>query len=150
MVTVKLLKPYYIKSDAQYVRIKLAYQYFSLLINDQLYHFVPIESNEIKIDRRTKQIVNTNANFAFQKGKDIISIRMSELVSLPDFLIQLFFIVEAFNQSTNYMNESELKEESKILIRELEQMNLKNLIDKSLDNRDEELFYELTSKLDTV
>lgn len=147
MVTVKLLKPYYIKSDANYVHIKLAYQYFSLLINKQLYHFVPIEANEIKIDRQTKKIVNTNAKFAFQKGKDVIVIMMTELVSLPDFVIQLAVIVESFNESTNYSKKVELKEESKEIIEQLELQNLKKLIDKALDERNKRLFYELVKKL---
>src|SRR5690606_40154579 len=59
MVTVKMLKPYYIKLNSEYIRIILAYQYFSLLIDNKLYHFVPIEGREILINRKTRKVVNT-------------------------------------------------------------------------------------------
>lgn len=147
MVTVKLLKPYYIKSDAKYVRVVLAYQYFSILINDQVYHFVPVEANEIKINRKTKRIVNLDAKFAFQKGKELIHLHMKDLVALPDFLIQLYFIVESYYAKYQLSDPSQQIDESSALIRELEQLNVKRLIDKALDNRDEKAFYELVKKL---
>lgn len=147
MVTVKMLKPYYIKTDANYVRVILAYQYFSILINNQLYHFVPIEANEIQIDRKTKRIVNVEAKFSFQKGKDIVNITMTELISLPDFLIQLYFIVESFYARNQLDSKNEQSEEIALTINQLERMNIKNLIDKALDERNEELFYELVKKL---
>src|SRR5699024_2255844 len=77
MVSVKLLKPYYIKMNSEYIRIILAYQYFSLFINKKVYHFVPIEGQEILVNRRTKKVVNTETKFAFQKGKDVIYIKMN-------------------------------------------------------------------------
>lgn len=147
VVTVKMLKPYYIKTDAKYVRVILAYQYFSILINDQLYHFVPIEANEIKIDRKTKRIVNLEATFAFQKGKDIVNIKMKDLVALPDFLIQLYFIVESHYAKNNNEYNRQLKIENSLLIRHLEQLNVRRLIDNALDERDEQKFYDLVKKL---
>src|SRR5690625_4459395 len=89
MVSVKLLKPYYIKMNSEYIRVILAYQYFSLFINKKVYHFVPIEGSEILVNRRTKKIVNTENKFAFQKGKEIIYINMKKLTYLVIFLDQL-------------------------------------------------------------
>lgn len=147
VVTVKMLKPYYIKSDAKYVRVVLAYQYFSILINEQLYHFVPVEANEIKINRNTKRIVNLDAKFAFQKGKELIHIQMKDLVALPDFLIQLYFIVESYYAKYELEDRSQYSYESSLLIRHLEQLNVKRLIDKALDEKDEKAFFELIKKL---
>src|SRR5699024_7411469 len=65
LVTVKELKPYHIKIDNDYVHIILAYQYFTISIDDTIYKFVPIDAKEITIDRRTKQIQNVNDVFAF-------------------------------------------------------------------------------------
>src|SRR5699024_7220906 len=96
MVSVKLLKPYYIKMNSDYIRIILAYQYFSLLIEKKVYHFVPIEGQEILVDRKTKKVVNTDTKFAFQKGKDVIYITMKKLTSLVDFMDQLESIVQPY------------------------------------------------------
>lgn len=144
-----MLKPYYIKADTNYVQVILAYQYFSVLMNGSVYHFVPKESREIKINRKTKRIVNVEAKFAFQKGKDIIYISMTDLISLPDFLIQLHFIVES------YYAQSVLKEKDSLnapedvdeLIETLERENVKRLIDEALDNRDKKAFKKLVKYL---
>jgi len=147
MVTVKLLKPYYIKTDAYKIRVILAYQYFSILMNKEVYHFVPLENNEIVIDRKTKRIVNIDDKFAFQKGKNIIYFKISELISLPDFLIQLYFIVESYDARTQKTPQHKQSQETEFIIQELERMNVKKLIDKALDEKDEKLFYSLVELL---
>ena len=43
---VKMLKPYYVKEDERFIRVVLAYQYFSLLIDEELYQFVPMEARD--------------------------------------------------------------------------------------------------------
>src|SRR5690625_4143179 len=143
MVTVKMLKPYYIKTDAYKMRVILAYQYFSILISKEVYHFVPLENKEIVIDRKTKQIVNIDDRFAFQKGKDLIYFKISELISLPDFLIQLYFIVESYDARIQKNPQDMQRQETEFIIQELERMNVKKLIDIALDERDETSFYSL-------
>src|SRR5690625_1990569 len=124
MVTVKMLKPYYIKMNEEYIRIILAYQYFSLLIDKKLYHFVPIEGREILINRKTKKVVNTETKFACQKGSDIIYITMKKLTSLVDFMDQIGEIIKPYyNNSLVVYNEAELSEETMQLIQELEKEN---------------------------
>lgn len=149
MVSVKLLKPYYIKLNSKYIRIILAYQYFSLLINNKVYHFVPIEGQEILINRKTKQIVNTDTKLAFQKGKDITYITIEKLTSLVDFMDQINEIIKPYYEETS--NDASTKEavneRTERLIKELEEQNIKRLIDKSLDERDEETFKMLTQLL---
>ncbi|WP_188454160.1 IDEAL domain-containing protein [Virgibacillus oceani] len=146
MVTVKMLKPYYIKEDENYVRIVLAYQYFAVFINNKVYQFVPVEAKEIRINRKTQKVENIEDKFAFQKGKEIIYIPMAELVSLPDFLIELHSIAEPY-----YVKEEqekiEQKNETAIIIDELEQINVRRLIDKALDERDEKSFHSLVKLL---
>src|SRR5690625_739331 len=124
MVTVKLLKPYYIKMSENYIRVILAYQYFSLLINNQVYHFIPVEGKEIRINRKTKQVVNTETKFAFQKGNDTIYITMKKLTSLTDFMDQLTNIVEPYYKDE--INEVE-NEENRLLLKELENNNILRL-----------------------
>lgn len=149
MVTVKLLKPYYIKMSSEYIRIILAYQYFSLLINGKVYHFVPIKGKEIRINRKTKQVVNTETKFAFQKGKDIIYITMKKLTTLSDFITQLNEIIKPYYEPALLEEGKGTKkiEKHDSIIDELELENLKRLIDKALDEKDEESFYKLVKLL---
>lgn len=149
MVTVKLLKPYYIKMNSEYIRVILAYQYFSLFINKKVYHFVPIEGQEILVNRKTKQVVNTETKFAFQKGKDIIYITMKKLTSLSDFMDQLEEIIKPYYEKSldPVPSKEELSESAANVIQELERQNLKRLIDQTLDNNDEENFHKLVKSL---
>lgn len=145
MVTVKLLKPYYIKMSSEYIRIILAYQYFSLIINGNVYHFVPIKGKEIRINRKTKQVVNTETKFAFQKDKNIIYITMKKLTTLSDFMMQLNEIIKPYYEQPLLEDGEAVKKKEKHnqVIEELELENLKRLIDKALDERDKDKFEEL-------
>ncbi|HLR72889.1 MAG TPA: IDEAL domain-containing protein [Pseudogracilibacillus sp.] len=154
MVSVKLLKPYYIKMNSEYIRIILAYQYFSLFINKKVYHFVPIEGQEILVNRRTKKVVNTETKFAFQKGKDVIYITMKKLTSLVDFMDQLEEIIEPYYEEEKNKERSlvvqpkeKLNEKTTLIIKELEEQNVRRLIDQALDERDVNAFYNLSKLL---
>lgn len=125
----------------------LAYQYFSVLINDEVYQFIPMEAKEIRINRKTKKIENIGARFAFQKGKDIIYIAMTELISLPDFLLQLYAIVESYYSQGDADAKEDIDYNVSLLIDELEQMNVKRLIDQALDDRDKDAFNQLVKLL---
>lgn len=149
MVTVKLLKPYYIKMSSEYIRIILAYQYFTLIINGKVYHFVPIKGKEIRINRKTKQVVNTETKFAFQKEKDIIYITVKKLTTLSDFMMQLDRIIKPYYEQP-LLEDSETvkrKRETDKIIKELEFENLKRLIDKALDEKDQKAFEQLVKFL---
>lgn len=143
MVTVKMLKPYYIKMNSEYIRVILAYQYFSLFIDEQVYHFVPIEGQEILINRKTKRVVNTETKFAFQKGKEVLYITVKKLTTLLDFMNQLEVIIGPYYETDLAREEQLINEENELLFRELEKQNVKRLIDTSLDENDEVLFKEL-------
>lgn len=147
VLTVNMLKPYYIKADENHIRVILAYKYFSIFIKGEVYQFIPIEEKEIRLHRKTREIVNLNAEFAFQRGKKIVRIAMSELVSLPNFLTLLHSIVEDFYQKNNLVDEEKMPSENESVIQELERLNLYRLIDKALDEHDEELFNKLTKLL---
>lgn len=144
MLTVKRLKPYYIKSDPDYVRLILGYRYFTVFINNEEYQFIPVEAKEIKIDRRTRKIENIEDKFAFQKEKEVIYITMSELIYLPDFMIQLYDIAKPYYIK---QDEQEQNDHTDMIICELERMNIKELIDKALDDRDQQTFEKLVNML---
>lgn len=139
-----MLKPYYIKMNSEYIRVILAYQYFSLFIDQQVYHFVPIEGQEILINRKTKRVVNTETKFAFQKGKEVLYITVKKLTTLVDFMNQLEAIIEPYYEKDVVKEEGLINEEIELLFNELEKQNIKRLIDTSLDENDEVLFKELS------
>lgn len=144
MFTVKMLKPYYIKMNSEYIRVILAYQYFSLFIDEKVYHFVPIEGQEILINRKTKRVVNTETKLAFQKGKEVIYITVKKLTTLSDFMNQLDAIIEPYYEKDFAKEEQLVNKELNLLFNELEKQNIKRLIDKSLDDKDEAEFKELS------
>jgi len=147
MVSVKLLKPYYIKMNAEYIRVILAYQYFSLIINKKVYHFIPIEGQEILVNRNTKKVVNTETKFAFQNGNDIVYLTMKKLVSLKDFMAQLDEIIQPYEKhlQKNRLVKDEVDDQTALFIKELERRNILKMIDKSLDEKDENAFKQLVS-----
>ena len=71
---------------------------------------------------------------------------MTKLIYHPDFLDQVNRIAKPY-----YFKDSQDdligKTEINLIIDELEQQNKKRLIDKALDERDEELFYKLLNIL---
>lgn len=145
MPTVKKLKPNYIKSDPDYVNLIFGNRNFTIFINNQEYQFIPIGAKEIKIDRKTRKIANIEDKFAFQKGQEIIYITMNELVFLPDFMIQLYDLAKPYYMTEQ--DENDLGDHTDMIISELERLNIKRLIDKALDERDQQAFEKLVNLL---
>ncbi|WP_079527309.1 IDEAL domain-containing protein [Halobacillus hunanensis] len=146
MLNVKMLKPYYVKEDKRFIRVVLAYQYFSLFIDDELYQFIPKESREIIIDRKRKRVHNVFDIFVFQRGKRIVYVSVADLIALPDFLTHLHSITAPYYKE-DVENLIEEKTDIAAIIGELEKNNLQRLIDQSLDLRDQDAFTTLTKTL---
>ncbi|GGC83085.1 hypothetical protein GCM10007216_12090 [Thalassobacillus devorans] len=159
MLSIKMLKPYYVKDDERYIRVVLAYQYFSLYVDGELYHFVPLEAKEIIIDRDKKKVHNVLDIFVFQRGKKMIYVSITDLLQLPDFLTHLNSIVRPYlNEKPEaksnerkvdpVMKTKNQKEEMEldVLFKELEQLNFSRMIDMALDNRDRDTFFDLLDK----
>lgn len=147
MVTIEYLKPFHLIADQDLVYIYLESKGFKVAIEDEIYQFVPEEANEIKIDRKTQKIENTNDVFAFQKDSEIIFITMNELINIPDFLIKIYFITKGYFHKDVTTEKKAQNNEIDLIINELEYLNKKNLIDKALDERDEDAFYALVKIL---
>lgn len=145
MLNIKMLKPYYVKEDKRFIRVVLAYQYFSLFIDQELYQFVPMESREIIIDRRRKRVHNVFDIFVFQRGKKIVYVSVADLLAIPEFMTHLDSIVSPYYDDDEQLEGQENMEEAKEIIVELEKENLRRLIDRSIDEQDRESFEVLTS-----
>ncbi|WP_326315585.1 IDEAL domain-containing protein [Halobacillus sp. HZG1] len=140
-----MLKPYYVKEDKRFIRVVLAYQYFSLLIDNELYQFIPMESREIIIDRNRQRVHNVFDIFVFQRGKKMVYVSVSDLLQLPEFISHLHSIVSPYYEEGIEISQQSSKEVKEI-IRELEKDNLRRLIDKAIDQHDEDAFRLLTEK----
>ncbi|WP_163538864.1 IDEAL domain-containing protein [Gracilibacillus sp. YIM 98692] len=147
MLSIKLFKPYYVKEEGEYIRVVLAYQYFSLLMDDEVYQFVPLEGREIRIHRETQEIENKDAVFVFQKGKRYNRIVLSDLMKIKEFQQHLNTILSPYT----VMQQSQEKEHQiNDVIIELERHNLLRLIDRALDEQNKEDFYFYTSILNKM
>ncbi|SER52179.1 IDEAL domain-containing protein [Gracilibacillus ureilyticus] len=144
MLSIKVFKPYYVKEEGKYIRVVLAYQYFSLLMDEKVYHFVPLESREIRINRDTKEIENKDAVFVFQKGKKYNRIALVDLMKVKDFQEHLSQIL---NPYITLPKPTVKPDEIDFIIMELERNNLIRLIDKALDEKDEMNFNYYTNIL---
>ncbi|MBN9655091.1 IDEAL domain-containing protein [Halobacillus sp. GSS1] len=145
MLNIKMLKPYYVKEDKRFIRVVLAYQYFSLLIDNELYQFIPMESREIIIDRNRQRVHNVFDIFVFQRGKKMVYVSVSDLLQLSEFISHLHSIVSPYYEEGIEISQQSSKEVKEI-IRELEKDNLRRLIDKAIDQHDEDAFRLLTEK----
>ncbi|MEN2467713.1 IDEAL domain-containing protein [Ornithinibacillus sp. FSL M8-0202] len=144
MVSVKLLKPYCIKTDLENIYVYLDEEHFTISIQNEVYQFIPEQSRQFIINRRTKKIENLDATFAFKKDDKVFYLTMSELINIPDFLIKLYFITKPH---IDYVQTENLNEDIDVIMDQLVQQNIKRLIDKALDERNEEAFYDLIALL---
>ncbi|MEK9197458.1 IDEAL domain-containing protein [Ureibacillus sp. 179-F W5.1 NHS] len=146
MIQVQFMKPFYTKVSGKTLRLVFAYQYFSIVKDDELYHFVPVEGKEMIIDLETKQIENLSEIFVFQRGNRFIRLPLYQLLLISNVHEHLSPILEKASNNEDTLNiPPSDKEESEVqkMIRLLEEQNLNRLIDHALEARDEKRFYEL-------
>ncbi|WP_117168750.1 IDEAL domain-containing protein [Paraliobacillus sediminis] len=147
MLSVNMLQPYYVKEEEKHVRVVLAFQYFSLWLDEQIYQFVPVEAREIRVNRKTLVVENKNDIFVFQKGKKFASVSLADLLKLDDFHSRLQSIIYPYVKSDK--NVIEIDEVNDIIIA-LEKQNVKRLIDQALDANDHDKFIKYTSVLNEM
>ena len=149
MIQVQFMKPFYTKVSGKTLRLVFAYQYFSIVKDDELYHFVPVEGKEMIVDLETKQIENLSEIFVFQRGNRFIRLPLYQLLLISNVHEHLTPILDkatTHEETDNIKPKEEIESEMQKMIRELEEQNLERLIDQALETRDEKSFYELASE----
>ena len=73
MMQVQYMKPFYTKVTGDKLRLVFAYQYFSILKENEIFHFIPIEGKEMIINMKTQQIENLS-EVLFSKRKSLYSV----------------------------------------------------------------------------
>ncbi|WP_112181919.1 MULTISPECIES: IDEAL domain-containing protein [Paraliobacillus] len=147
MLSVNMLQPYYVKEEEQHIRVVLAFQYFSLWLDEQIYQFVPVEAREIRVNRKTRLVENKQDIFVFQKGKKFASVSLADLLKLDDFHTRLQSIIYPYVKKDKTVIETD---EVNDIIIALEKQNVKRLIDQALEANDRANFIKYTSVLNEM
>ncbi|GEK31959.1 hypothetical protein KZO01_22680 [Kurthia zopfii] len=145
MLKIRKIEPFYTKRDGDCLKLVFAYQYFSILKDDELFHFIPVEGKEIIIDLKTLQIENLSDVFVFQKSSRFIRLPLYQLLLVSNIHDHLQIILNdlELEKETNSAFAT-INDETKTLMYELEEQNRLRMIDVALDTRNRELFDELT------
>lgn len=149
MLEVKRMEPFYTKRDGARLKMVFAYQYFSIIKDDELFHFIPVEGKEIVINLSSLQIENLSEVFVFQKGSRFIRLPLYQLLLVSNIHDHLELILDELELKQGEQFSSTSKE-IEILIEEFENLNRLRLIDYALEVRDEELFYQLAKDLKSM
>ncbi|MFY0518384.1 transcriptional regulator [Lysinibacillus sp. UGB7] len=144
MMQVQYMKPFYTKITGDKLRLVFAYQYFSILKENEIFHFIPIEGKEMIINLHTQQIENLSEVFVFQKGNRFIRLPLYQLLLITNVHEHLAPILESATPKPQIpLVSSVTVGEMNHLIIEMEQKNFDYLIDKALLDYNEALFFEL-------
>ena len=145
MITVQFMKPFYTKVSGTKLRLVFAYQYFSIMKDEEIYHFIPIEGKEMIVNLNTMQVENLSEVFVFQRGNRFIRLPLYQLLLVSNVHEHLMPILEssAVNVQPVKVEMNEIDEGILSLIQSLEEENLSRLIDDALADRNEALFYDL-------
>lgn len=145
MIQVQFMKPFYTKVAGETLRLVFAYQYFSIMKDNELYHFVPVEGKEIIVNINTLQIENLSEIFVFQRGNRYIRMPLYQLLlisNIHEHLTPILQKASAQKDSVDVVPEDTNIEIQK-LIESLESQNIERLIDEALEKRDKARFFEL-------
>jgi len=144
MMQVQYMKPFYTKITGDKLRLVFAYQYFSILKENEIFHFIPIEGKEMIINLNTQQIENISEVFVFQKGNRFIRLPLYQLLLITNVHDHLAPILESATPKPQLpLVSSVTVGEVDQLITELEQKNIDYLIDQALLDQNKDLFFEL-------
>ncbi|QDQ01300.1 transcriptional regulator [Lysinibacillus fusiformis] len=144
MMQVQYMKPFYTKITGDKLRLVFAYQYFSILKENEIFHFIPIEGKEMIINLHTQQIENLSEVFVFQKGNRFIRLPLYQLLLITNVHEHLAPILESATPKPQIpLVSSVTVGEMEQLIIEIEQKNFDYLIDMALLDYNEALFFDL-------
>lgn len=144
MIQVNYMKPFYTKLTARKLRLVFAYQYFSVVKDNELYYFVPIEGKEMIVNLDTMQIENLAEVFVFQKGNRFLRLPLYQLMLMSNIQEHLLPMLEEVIAKVNDMPQPPpAVEELTAFEQELTKRNYDYLIDCALDSNDEAAFHKL-------
>ena len=94
MLTVQRMTPFFTRQEDFRLRLVFAYQYFSIIKGDEVFHFIPTEGKEIVINMKSLQVENLGEVFVFQRGNRFIRLPLYQLLLISDLHTHLNTILE--------------------------------------------------------
>ena len=149
MITVQFIKPFYKRVSGTKLQLVFSYQYFSILKDDEVFHFVPIEGKEMIFDLTTMQVENLSEVFVFQRGNRFIRLPLYQLMLVSNVheylkpILEDVVICNDESKTDSHSRVNKIELEVIELLETLEQMNIQYAIDKSLKDRDETMFCKI-------
>ena len=124
MLSVKRMTPVFYTSEriSDYDSVFAAFEYFSIVKGEEVFHFIPAEGKEIIINTKSLQVENLGEIFVFQRGSRYIRLPLYQLLLISDLHVHLNTILEE-----NFVGDIELPvevmTEAEVMIEELEMEN---------------------------
>lgn len=159
------IEPYHLYLGTIASSVYFANGSMTLRRNDDLYTFVAIEGNEIRILNEKHAIINTNEVFVFQCKNRFLRLRLKEMMLIPRFMelmIEVMATIEEQLEKATYPIGKAIPQTSKkepvqtntvtsqliveVITREQQLKVLDEEINEALDNRDKARFMELTKR----
>ena len=94
MLSVQRMTPFFTSQEDFRLRLVFAYQYFSIIKGDEVFHFIPAEGKEIVINMKNLQVENLGEVFVFQRGNRFIRLPLYQLLLISDLHTHLKTIME--------------------------------------------------------
>ena len=150
MLSVQRMTPFFTKKEEFRLRIVFAYQYFSIVKAEELFHFIPSEGKEIIVNMKSMQVENLGEIFVFQRGNRFIRLPLYQLLLISDLHAHLNLILEGsidVDMEVKVELPVEVVLESRELIAGLEAHYRLRMIDYALETNDQLMFNVLTEGL---
>ncbi|WP_153730397.1 transcriptional regulator [Sporosarcina obsidiansis] len=146
MLLVQRIKPFFTSKEEFNLRLVFAYQYFSIMKNEEIFQFIPAEGKEIIINTRSLQVENLGEVFVFQRGNRFIRIPLYQLLLVSDLHLHLSTILEGAMELEGHLQEESMRE-AEGLVERLEKENWERMVDYALETKNRLLFKELMEGL---
>ncbi|KYG90264.1 transcriptional regulator [Metasolibacillus sp. FSL H7-0170] len=148
MIRIQFMKPLYTRMAGAKLCLVFAYQHLSIMKEEELFHFIPLDGKEMVVNLKTYKIENVSDVFVFQNGSRFIRIPLYQLLLISNIYDYLLPIIEEKVANTVTEDLTESEHEASSIIRELEGKNAERLIDYALTERNETMFYNLVWHLE--
>ncbi|WP_438315083.1 transcriptional regulator [Sporosarcina sp. FA9] len=153
MLSVQRMTPFFTSQEDYRLRLVFAYQYFSIIKGNEVYHFIPAEGKEIIINMKNFQVENLGEVFVFQRGNRFIRLPLYQLLLISDLHQHLKTIMEGsinMDIDIDMQPPVEVSNEATELIGSLESENRLRMIDYALETKNQQLFNVLTEGLQQI
>lgn len=151
MLSIQRMTPFFTKQEDFRLRLVFAYQYFSIIKGDEVFHFVPTEGKEIIVNMKSLQVENLGEVFVFQRGNRFIRLPLYQLLLISDLHMHLNTILEgSIHMEVQVEVPEDVTAEAKEIIGDLETTNRLRMIDYALETDNLLLFNQLTEGLQEI